>query len=154
MRRLKRASSLLLVLGLVMGLISPWGQAAPASASNPSSSTLTPPPGSGTASVSWTGGPYTVVTPDPAACVHPSVNCDEFQLTLGGSATYWNNHEGAVQVEINWANSGDDFDLYVYDSTGRLVQSSAGSSGTNEKVDLGKLAPGTYKVQVVAFLVA
>ena len=90
-------------------------------AADPAAGTLNAPSGSGTASVSWTGGPYTVVTPDPVACVSSAVNCDEFTLTINAPGNYWATHEGDVTIEISWASSADDFDLYVYDSAGQLV---------------------------------
>lgn len=123
-------------------------------ASTPASGTLNPPSGNGTTTVTWSGGPYTVATPDPALCVDSSLNCDTFALTLNVPGNYWDTHEGNVTVEINWASSTDDFDLYILDSGGREVDRSAAGGTTSEKVDLGKLAPGTYTVQVVAYLTA
>lgn len=122
-------------------------------AANPAAGTLNAPSGSGITSVSWTGGPYTVVTPDPAACLNSAVNCDEFTLTLNAPGNYWDTHEGNVTIEINWASSSNDFDLFVYDSNGQEVDHSAAGGTTSEKVVLPKLAPGTYTVKVSAFLV-
>src|SRR5919108_4374346 len=74
-------------------------------ASTPASGTLNPPSGNGTTTVTWSGGPYTVATPDPLLCVSSSLNCDTYQLTLNLPGNYWDTHEGVVTVEINWASS-------------------------------------------------
>lgn len=119
-------------------------------ASTPSSGTLN----DSATSLTWSGGPYTAVTVDPVLCIDASVNCDTFALNFGVPADYWDAHEGNVTVAINWASSSDDFDLYIQDASGAEVGRSAAGGTTSEKVDLGKLAPGTYTVQVVAWLAA
>lgn len=123
-------------------------------ASNPAAGTLNPPAGNGTMVVTWGGGPYTIATPDPVLCVSTSLNCDSYALTLNISNNYWDTHEGSVVVEINWASSNDDFDLFIQDSAGNQIAQSATGGTTSEKVDLGKLAAGTYTVQVLAYLAA
>ena len=120
------------------------------SASTPSSGTLT----DASPTVTWSGGPYTVATPETVLCVDASVNCDTFALSFGVPADYWDSHEGGVTVAINWASSADDFDLYIQDASGAKVGWSAAGGTTSERVNLGKLAPGTYTVQVVAWLTA
>ncbi|HEX6290542.1 MAG TPA: hypothetical protein VFZ66_15240, partial [Herpetosiphonaceae bacterium] len=123
-------------------------------ASTPSAGALNPPAGNGSSTVTWSGGPYTVATPDPLLCIDASVNCDTFDLSLNIPGGYWDTHEGNVVVEIAWASSTDDFDLYIADSAGNQVGSSAAGGTTAERVDLGKLAPGSYTVSVVAYLTA
>ncbi|HEY0604194.1 MAG TPA: CARDB domain-containing protein [Herpetosiphonaceae bacterium] len=123
-------------------------------ASTPTAGSLNPPAGNGSSTVTWSGGPYTIATPDPALCLDASLNCDTFDLTLNIPANYWDTHEGNVSVEIAWSASSDDFDLYIEDSAGNQVGSSAAGGTTSEKADLGKLAPGTYTVRVVAYLAA
>jgi len=44
----------------------------------------------------------------------------------------------------------NDFDLYVYDSNGDLVNSSGQGNTTFEDADLGQLTSGTFQVQIVA----
>src|SRR4051812_269637 len=91
-------------------------------ASSPATGTLTDPPGvSGSSTVSWTGGPYTVATPDPALCVESSVNCDTYALNLNIPANYWDTHDGKVTVAISWASNSNDFDLNIRDSKGAIV---------------------------------
>ncbi len=116
----------------------------------PSSGTLTAPPAGQTSSIAWTGGPYTGATADPSACT--TLTCDGFLLTVNVPSTFYaSNPSDAVRVRITWASSTNDFDLYVYDSSGTLVASSAQGGTTFEEADAGALPPGTYRVQVVAF---
>ena len=127
------------------------------SAATPSSGTLNAPAAGLTSSVNWTGGPYTAVTADPIACT--SLTCDSFTLNVTASSTFYAaNPNYAVRVGLSWANSTNDFDLYVKDSSGNVVCSSGqGNTLTGdptELADCGQLAAGAYTVQVAAFLVA
>src|SRR5919197_778552 len=151
-----RAFSFTIVVALILGLLSSPVQMGPtpALAANPGSGTLVPPPTDGSVSVTWTGGPYTVATPDRLLCVSSSVNCDRYTLTFSAPANYWDNHEGSVTFEINWASRSDDFDMYILDSTGKKIQQSAAGGTNSERVSIEKLPPGTYTVQVAAYLVA
>jgi len=94
----------------------------PVPAATPPAGTIGPTPGS---SVNWSGGPYVVPTPVPDVCPPASdpanVRCDHFQLTVNVPPSYWDTHTGGADIQITWASSGDDFDLYVYDNTGTLV---------------------------------
>lgn len=148
-RRLIPIIGLLLLTALLFGAFTPAVKG-----SEPASGTLTDPGDNTSATLTWEGGPYTVATPDPLLCASASVNCDTFLLTLDLPADYWNNHEGEVAISINWASTSNDFDLYILDSNGNEVGHSGASSTTSEGVTLPKLAPGTYTVQVVAWLTA
>ena len=126
-------------------------------AATPGSATLDPPQGDGTTTVTWTGGPYTMASPHSALCLPAdvNVNCDTFSFTINAPPDFWETHEGkGVVVEIKWAKTSDDFDLFVYDAQGGLVDDSAEGGTDFERVELGKLAPGTYTVRVNAFLTA
>ncbi len=123
-----------------------------AEASSPQSTTLSPAEGGGSSSVAWSGGPYTGFVADPAACT--DATCDAHSMTLNVPADYWDTHQGTVKVDITWGLSSDDFDLYVYDSAGKLAGKSAAGGTTEETVDLGTAAPGEYTVQVVPYLTA
>ncbi len=119
-------------------------------AATPGNGTLTPSATGGASSISWTGGPYTGVTADPSVCT--PLTCDEFFLTVNiDSSVYTTNPDFSVRVHISWADTPNDFDLYVYDASGNLVNSSAQGNTTFEETDLGQLTSGTYRVQVVAF---
>jgi hypothetical protein len=122
-------------------------------AATPDSGTLSAPPPGGTSAVSWSGGPYSGVTADPSLC--SSLTCDAYQLTLNVPSDFFStNPNDSVIFQITWTDSVNDFDLYVYDSSGNLVGSSTGGAPeTSETVDAGPLAPGNYQVQVVAFAV-
>ncbi|HSE09091.1 MAG TPA: CARDB domain-containing protein [Nocardioidaceae bacterium] len=122
-----------------------------AGASTPGSTTLSASEG-GTSTVTWTGGPYTGFVADPGVCTEAT--CDEHATTLNIPADYWDTHEGSVVIDISWDLNVDDFDLYVYDEAGEMVGKSAAGGTTEESVDLGMAAPGTYTVQVVPYLTA
>lgn len=137
-----RLATLLLLL-----LVSAYAVAA-----TPNSGTLTAPASGQTSSVTWSGGPYTGVTADPSLC--SSVTCDSYALTVNVPSTFYSSNPNyAVQVGLNWPNSTSDFDLYVYDSSGNQVCSSAQGNTNFEQADCGQLASGAYTVQVVAFAV-
>ncbi len=148
-RRSSALVGLVLILSLLLGTLPGTTFAA-----DPSAGTLNPPAGNGSSAVTWSGGPYTMATPDPLVCIDSSVNCDTFDLTVNAPADYWNTHEGGVVVEINWSGSANDFDMYIYNSEGDEVGRSAAGGTESERVDLGELAPGVYSVQVVAYLTA
>lgn len=119
-------------------------------AATPGTGTLAPSSSGGASSISWTGGPYTAVTADPSLCTQ--FTCDEFLLTVNiSSSFYTQNPDYSVRVHISWADEPNDFDLYVYDANGNLVNSSAQGNTTFEDADLGQLTSGTFRVQVVAF---
>jgi len=121
-------------------------------AATPSSGTLTAPTAGQTTSVSFSGGPFTGATPDPAACT--TLNCDSFTLTVNVPSTFYAaNPAYAVHVRINWASTPNDFDLNVNDASGNTVCSSGQGQTTFEDADCGQLASGTYTVQVVGFTV-
>lgn len=118
----------------------------------PVAGTLNAPASGGSSSVSWTGGPYTAATPDPTACT--SLNCDSYTLTVNVPATFYAaNPTYDVHVRLNWADSTNDFDLYVNDSSGNQVCSSGQGSTNFEDANCGQLPSGVYTVQVVAFTV-
>jgi hypothetical protein len=142
---------------------------APSLAATPIEGRLDPPTGSGTQSVSvtWSGGPYTMATPTRDACVAAAVNCDRFKLVVNVPATYWDwsatngSHEGGVTIEINWASTANDFDMFVYEwsdtnvrNRGKLVGQSASGGTRSEKVHLPKAKGGAYLVETNAWLAA
>jgi hypothetical protein len=119
---------------------------------NPPAGSLNAPASGQTSTITWSGGPYTAATADPAACT--SVNCDSYALTVNASSTFYSaNPNYSVQVGITWTGGTNDFDLYIYDSAGNVVCSSGQGNTTFESADCGQLASGTYTVQVVGFTV-
>ena len=119
-------------------------------------------PGGGTVSeanpsVSWTGASYVAAeTALPEQCppADPgNLVCDHFALTIDIPSNFWSLHSGGVSIQITWASSDNDFDLYVYNSGGTLVGSSAQGGTTSEAVFLLFPVPGVYEVRVVPFLV-
>ena len=120
----------------------------------PSSGTLGPTAGT----ANWTGQHYAAAAvADPTACPPASLDpqnlvCDHFSLTVNVDPSYWNTNSGGASVTISWASNANDFDLYVYDSSGNEVAHSAAGGTTSEQLMISNAA-GTYDVVVVPFLV-
>ena len=102
--------------------------------------------------VTWSGGPF--ATPnvtgnalDQPDCTAPQ-SCDDYQLHVDTPAGYDTAH--ALHIDVAWANTAADFDVYVLDATGSVVGTSA-SSANPEQVILPPNA-GTYTVRVVPYL--
>ena len=136
------------VIGLVTTFVCAFSFAL--SAATPSSGTLNQPPaGMSSSTVAWTGGPYTGVTADPSLCT--TLTCDTYALHINVSSTFYSSNPNySVQVGLNWASTLNDYDLYVYDSSGNTVCSATlGPIGNSELADCGPLASGAYTVQVV-----
>ena len=121
----------------------------------------TPPSGTvgpSNATVEWAGPVYTMANVDPAACPPAAQDpldllCDHFTLTVDVAAGHWQNNTGGAEVAISWADSTNDFDLYVYDSAGTQVASSASGGTTSERAFI-QSASGTYEVRVLPWAVA
>ncbi|GAA2742761.1 TIM-barrel domain-containing protein [Kitasatospora cinereorecta] len=147
--RLLRIQSLAISLAAFTALA---GATVPARAATPHSAVLD----QGHQDVTWQspryakgtlGGPTDCPTAeqDPDGAV-----CDRFDLTVDVPAGYWDdNPEGGIPVSIQWQTPTDDFDLYIYDSTGRQVASSAGTADPEATV-IPK-ASGTYHLVVVPY---
>src|SRR5438128_453134 len=143
----------LLISLLTVGVWS-LGMAGGALAASPSQATIGP----GNRSAGWSGKVFILgATQSPSLCPLPqdgdNILCDHFHLTVGVDPSYWSTHSGGISVSIHWASSSDNFDLYLYDSSGGQVAASASPSGTGEQVSLAKPS-GTYEVRVVPKLVA
>lgn len=111
----------------------------------------TPPSGSispQSPTVGW-AGPVETSNATGTGCIkRPGAYCDEFFLTVDSPSA-------AVKVSISWANSSDQFELYIYDKDGGQVA----SDGIDPTIDLGtthatavvrdaSAARSPYKVQV------
>src|SRR5258706_5113649 len=95
--------------------------------------TLTVPEGGGTASVTWTRGPYAAAAnPTPqaggvqAACLE-GVTCASFPVTIDLPSDYWTRQYGSLSLSLGLPDHtlaqsngavGNGFDVYVYDSRG------------------------------------
>src|ERR687896_2429148 len=84
-----------------------------------------------------------------AVCSVPGDDlCDHFELSADIDPSHWDSNNGGVQVQISWPSETDDFDLYVYDSQGNVVGSSANAGTSSERVFIDD-ASGDYQVRVV-----
>ena len=119
-------------------------------AATPSAGTLS----SANQTVTWSGGPYTGVTPDNSplnTSLCTSLTCDKFNLSVQIPSNFYASFPNdEVQIGINWPSSLNEFDLFVYDSSGNLVASSAQSFANFENIDAGQLPAGNYTVWIVA----
>lgn len=122
-----------------------------AQAASPASGTLNAPAAGSSASLSWSGGPFTGATADPSACT--TLTCDTYLLNVNVPSTFYaSNPSYALHVGLSWPSATTtDFDLYVYDSTGAVVCSSGQGMTSSEDADCGQLAAGTYKVVAVMY---
>jgi hypothetical protein len=98
--------------------------------------------------VEWSGGPLTG-TYNQGTCAAPS--CDEFTIRSAVPASYWAKMPGGIAIKIGWADTNEELDLYVLDSTGNVVTSSQLGGVDSQQVFLADPAPGAYVVQVEAF---
>jgi hypothetical protein len=98
----------------------------------------------------WTAGPFAVPnvtgTAGDVTCGAASP-CDDYKLSVGVPAGYDADH--SLRVDVKWANSAADFDLYVLDASGAVV-SSAASSSDPETILLPAVSTD-YTVRVVPF---
>jgi hypothetical protein len=139
---------------MLMGalLIAP-GAERRAEAATPATGTV----GTSSPSVSWTGQLYAAMsTAVPEACPPDAdplnLRCDHFTLKVDVAPSYWDTHSGGVDVAISWSDPNNDFDLFVYDSSGNQVGSSASGGTTSERAFVANPS-GSYEVRVVPFLV-
>jgi hypothetical protein len=101
---------------------------------------------SGSPAASWSGGPFALS--NPASCSTAEVTCDHYALTIDAP-----HNDFVVTVRIAARNVADDLDLFVRDTTGATVATSATPSSI-EEVTLVNPATGTYTVVVQPFLVS
>jgi hypothetical protein len=114
--------------------------------------------------IEYSSGPFFVPNPtiqavslsggDQPICQDPVLPCDDFQLTIDVPAGYLALHpDHRVLIAIDWPTAGNDFDMFLLDSAGAVVNSSA-SSGRPEILSL-PVTEGqrSYVVRVEPFLV-
>ena len=104
-------------------------------------------------SVGWQGQHYSVAaTAEEAACPPQALDtlnlvCDHFALTVAVDPSYWQTNTGSAVVDIAWADSSNDFDLYIFDKDGNEVDSSTQGGTTSERASIPQPS-GTYDVVV------
>ena len=113
------------------------------------------------ATVTWAGGPLTganadavndfVGDPIPPNFCSLSSSCETFTLVVNVPGTFYNTFPNyGVQISINWASVTNDLDVYMFDSAGNQIFSSAQQLSTSEFIDAGRLPSGSYTVLVIA----
>ena len=126
----------------------------PSFAASPSSAKVGP----SSPRAGWVGKTFVAAaTPGPSACP-PNVDannvlCDHFFMTVAVDGSYWKTHSGSVTVAISWGSSSNNFDLYLFSSSGKQLAGSAQSQSKSEAVSL-KNPGGKFEVRVVPKVVA
>ncbi|HXR98359.1 MAG TPA: hypothetical protein VN709_11015 [Terriglobales bacterium] len=110
--------------------------------------------------LTWTGTQTGVIgeTQTGTGLANPPCNasvCDLYALTVTVPATFYAaNPTFSIHASAAWASSLNEFDVYVYDSSGNLVGMSTNSGGVSNDADLGQLPSGTYQIQIVPTIAA
>jgi uncharacterized repeat protein (TIGR01451 family) len=148
---MRRLSVLVVSVAVASSIFAPATGAA-----TPASGTVSP----ASPSVAWEGPARTANTagPSDAECTAPADPpvpggfCDDFSLTVTVPTGYWDSHAGGVQVDLTGVPPAEDFDLYVYDRTGKEVATS-GLPGSIESAQIpcADDAGSPYKVRAVYF---
>src|SRR5437660_3005048 len=122
-------------------------------AQNPTSGSVGPSPGGATAN--WD---QTTTTPGGGvntemACVD-GVNCEVFNLTVTGVPADWTGQR--VQVQLTWASSGNEFDIYIRkgmnNTSGAIVTQAMNGPGLTSQtayIDVAANGTGVYTIHVV-----
>jgi hypothetical protein len=113
-------------------------------ASTPTSASV----GAATPSAAWTGPDLSAQTAGPESCSQQTDQlppfCDDFSLAVTDA--------GQLDVSVTGTVPANDFDLYIYDSAGALVGSSASAGGLEAAtVPCATPAAGPYVVRTVYF---
>jgi len=118
------------------------------SAASPASGTLS---AGSTTAVTWNGTALGGASPEAETSCVEGVNCDTFTLTLGGTAADWQGKN--ARVSLSWLLPATDYDMYVHNSSGQLVATSAQGLTTSESADINVAQNGTgaYTVRIVYF---
>jgi hypothetical protein len=134
----------------VLGIVVILSAAFPLAASTPASASLSPTGNPVTFNGSALGGS----SPEAETTCVEGVNCDTFNLTIGGNPGDWNGKN--VRVSLSWLLPVTDYDFYVHKGsiTGPVVASSALGTSTAEsaEINVGQSGTGVYAVRVVYFL--
>lgn len=90
-------------------------------------------------------------------CAPPASFCDELDLNVDVTPTYWDDHTGGIKLEVHWEKPSDQFELWVYDDSGTVVAVSGtlppDRQDTSQAVTIPR-ASGRYRVEVRYYLVA
>jgi hypothetical protein len=85
----------------------------------------------------------------------PGDSCDTFTLTVGGTPADWAAAAKRIEVKLVWANSANDYDLYIHKTSnaGTLVDSSGHGAGRPELAHISPASDGVgiFTVHVVYF---
>lgn len=117
------------------------------------SGTLNAPAAGSSTMLTWNGGPLsgTYGVGGVATIQCTTVTCDTYSLTVNVPSTFYSaNPSYTITVGLNWASNTNDLDVYISDSSGNVVCSSAQGLTNSELADCGQLPSGTYTISVEA----
>lgn len=78
--------------------------------------------------------------------------CDSFKLKVTIPKAFWAERAGKIRIRIEWTEPAADVDLYIFDSTGRLVGASSGGTEQKfEEVTLVDPADETFSINALNF---
>ena len=156
---LERITIVFTVCLLIYGVWSICVPSKAVQASTPAAGSISP---NGT-NVVWQGLVTGGVSANETTCVE-GTNCDTFKLTLTGTEEDWAGK--IVNININWLNPANDYDLYIHKGEncpangpceGPVVsQDGNGSPSTQEagSIDPSSTGTGVYLVRLVTFAAA
>lgn len=126
--------------------------ATPAYAADPDSGTVS----AAGQDLTWQGQTYdaaaNTAAPCPSAAEDPDNRvCDHITITADVTPDFWDTRDGGLAVSISSDVASSDFDLFVYDASGALVDSSE-NPDSQESLTVPD-ASGTYEVRVKPWLV-
>ena len=105
---------------------------------------------------SFSSGPNVISNPaypDTGTCLDPALPCDDYALTVSVPTDLESTGKSAYIVVRTEAPAGEDYDIYLLDSDGNEVNSSA-AGGTPEEMIMNVPAGETnYTVRVIPWLV-
>jgi hypothetical protein len=145
MKAVRRIFGVLLTVVMLGALLVP-ANGAMVAAATPAGGTVT----STNPTLNYTGGPYVVANPSAqtgAVICNAVLPCDDFALTVSVPAGYETGHN--LTVNVQWPTTAADFDLYVLNSSGAELASSATSSDPETVIIPAQ--GGSYTIRVVPF---
>jgi hypothetical protein len=150
-------SALAALSGLVLPLAGRHLSGRTALAATPASGTISP----SSSTVAYVGGPFdsinqtgtSGVATDPVIVCSPASPCDDYALTVSLPAGDTNTY--ILKTTVSWTSKAtidadaNDFDVYIYDSQGQLVQTAATTN--NPEAASITIRDFNYKIRVVPF---
>jgi hypothetical protein len=140
-------AAILMIAGLGLVCVLPFARTT--RAQSPASGTIHP---ADTTAQTWIGTSTVSGAVMESACVdtQPVNNCETYTLTVAGQPSDWTGNK--VKVELTWTdNNVTEYDIYIHDSTSKLVTSSMQGPGLTSQVafiDPASAGTGVFTIHV------